>query len=287
MSRCAEIRRARPLLGTIVEIAVSGADEATLTRGIARAFAAVEKVHRLMSYHDPASDVGRFNEARVGEIVHVHRWTAAVVRLAQRLARETGGAFDITIAPRLAQLGYLPRLGPAAARETHATFRDLTVLPGATLRASRPLRIDLGGIAKGFAVDRAIAALRAAGVPSALVNAGGDLRAHGPRAWPVTIRHPERPGEMAGAIALRDAALATSATTFTRREWRGHWISPLLDGVSRVPRADLASVSVLAPTCILADALTKAVLAQPAAAAALLAHHRAVAFPPAPVSHAA
>ena len=275
MSSCADLRRARPLLGTIVEIAAAGAEEKVLERGIARAFAAIAQVQRWMSYHDPASDVGRLNDAPAGEAVRVHPWTQTVVRCAQRLAAETEGAFDITVAPHLAMLGYLPRLGPAAVREMRADFHDLEVLPGCRLRARRPLRIDLGGIAKGFAVDRAVAALRRAGVPEALVNAGGDLRALGPRAWSVAIRHPARPGDTAATLELRDAALATSATTFTRRAWRGRWVSPLLDGARRVPLAALTSISVLAPTCLLADALTKILLARPDTSSALLTRHRA------------
>ena len=275
MSSCAEVRRARPLLGTIVEITAVDADERVLERGIARAFSAIAIVQRLMSYHEPTSDVGRLNDAPVGEVVQVHPWTHLVVRRAQQLAAETGGTFDITVAPHLAMLGYLPRLGPAAQRETQATFRDLEVLSGSRLRARRPLRIDLGGIAKGFAVDRAIAALRGAGVADALVNAGGDLRSIGLRAWPISIRHPARPEETAATIALQNAALATSATYFTRRSRRGRWVSPLLDGVSRRPVGALASASVLAPTCLFADALTKTVMASTDYPATLLARHHA------------
>lgn len=273
MSSCAELRRARPLLGTIVEITASGAGEAQLELGIARAFAAVEKVHRLMSYHDPESDIGRLNEAPAREAVRVHRWTHHVVRCAQRLAVESGGVFDITVAPELIVLGYLPR--PAAPRQTRATFRDLEVLPGSLLRARRSLRIDLGGIAKGFAVDRAIAALQAVGVRSALINAGGDLRACGPRAWPVAIRHPSSPGITAATLAVRDAALATSATTFSRRRLRGRWISPLLDGATRRAFAGVASISILASDCLHADALTKIALARPDLAPAFLARYGA------------
>src|SRR5262249_23757459 len=96
-------RRARPLLGTIVEIS------ADVRGAIEPAFSAVEKVQRLMSYHDPFSEVTRLNSRACAAPVQVSLWTFEVLTAAQELARESGGAFDITVAPRLASWGYLPR----------------------------------------------------------------------------------------------------------------------------------------------------------------------------------
>src|SRR5690349_1263313 len=112
-SSCADsavVRRARPLLGTLVEISAAGVDERALVTAIGSAFSAVEKIQALMSYHDPFSELSRLNAAAHHEPTEVSAWTFAVLRTAQRLAAESDGVFDVTIAPRLASWGYLPRV---------------------------------------------------------------------------------------------------------------------------------------------------------------------------------
>jgi thiamine biosynthesis lipoprotein len=273
-----EVRRCQPLLGTFVEITVRAEDAAAVERGVADAFAAISKVQQAMSYHDPLSELSRLNQKAAAAPVQVSPWTFDVLTLAQQLAEESGGAFDITIASRLAAWGYLPRFRRSLGGEMRATWRDIELSPGRLVRFRRPLRVDLGGIAKGFAVDRAVDALRAVGVTAALVNAGGDLRAFGPEPWPVAIRHPARPGEIARTITIENAAIATSAAYFTRKKWRGCDVCPLVDGVTRRPCDDRLSVTVHAPSAVLADALCKIVAARRESAAALLASHGASAL---------
>ncbi len=272
-------RRARPYLGTIVEIAVEDpASGVPAQKAISEAFLAVDKVQRLMSYHDPFSELSRVNSSAHVAPVQVSPWTYAVLRTAQRLAAESGGAFDVTIAPRLAAWGYLPRVPANGRDEMRATWRDVELRPGRLVAFRRPLHMDLGGIAKGFAVDRAVEALRKAGVPAGVVNAGGDLRAFGDREFPVQIRHPREPGAAGHGFTLRNAAVATSATYFSRKQWRKCWVCPLVDGATRLPCEDEFSVSVHAPTALLADALTKIVVARREDAAPILQRHRASAL---------
>jgi thiamine biosynthesis lipoprotein len=153
------------------------------------------------------------------------------------------------------------------------------LLDGRRVRFRRPLRIDLGGIAKGYAVDRAVAALGAAGVEAALVNAGGDLRAFGARPWSVALRHPLSPARSAHGLELRDEALATSAAYFSRRRCGTGEVSALLDPRSGRPWLGAASVSVRAADCLHADALTKVVLfAPPPLAGQVLARYGAQAY---------
>ncbi len=280
-SPCGEsqvVRRARPHLGTIVEITASGLEEPALVSAVGAAFSAVSKVQSLMSYHDPLSELSRLNQGGHSEPVRVSAWTFSVLRAAQKLAAESDGAFDVTIAPRLVSWGYLPRVPTLGRGELLATWRDVVLGPGRFVQFRRPLHIDLGGIAKGFAVDCAVEILRRRGVPTGLVNAGGDLRAFGPRDWPVQIRHPRDPGAAGHAFALRDAAVATSATYFSRKRWRKCWVCPLVDGATRLPCEDQLSVSVHAPTALLADALTKIVLARRESAAAILQRYKASAL---------
>jgi thiamine biosynthesis lipoprotein len=256
MSGTIEVRRARPLLGTLVEIAARGGPREQIMTAIDRAFAAIECVHRLMSFHEADSDVSCINRRAHRVPVQVHPWTWRVLREALRLSRATRGAFDVTVADRLVRWGYLPRATAQTASARSGDWRDVRLLAGHRVRLARPVLIDLGGIAKGFAVDRAVAALRNHGSASGLVNAGGDLRAFGALAHVVYLRHPASPGKLLPAFELVSGALATSADYFARRSWRGEAVAPITLR-NRRTRATSASVTVEARTCMLADALTK------------------------------
>ena len=266
------------MLGTFVELKVQAESDAIAAKAVADAFAAIAKVQELMSYHDPFSELTRLNCKAERAPVQVSRWTFTVLKTAVTLSAQSEGAFDVTIAPRLASWGYLPRAARVLGGERLATWRDIELIGVCLVRYRRPLHIDLGGIAKGFAVDRAIDAARAAGATAALVNAGGDLRAFGPEPWPVAIRHPAQPGETAHSFALENSALATSAAYFSRKKWRGCAVCPLVDGVTRLPCDDRLSVSVQAPEAMLADALCKIVTARREASAAILSSYHASAL---------
>ena len=254
-----ELRRARPLLGTLVEIRARGGDQAVLVRAIDSAFGAVARVHGLMSFHRARSDVGRVNRLAWHAPVRVHPWTYAVLSEAQRVALASDGLFDVTVAPRLVAHRLLPALRGAPAPDRRATYRDIRLLPGFKVRFARPLLLDLGGIAKGFAVDRAVEQLRAAGVHSGVVNAGGDLRCFGSLTERVHVRHPQCPALLVPLADVRDGAIATSAAYFSRRRYAGREVSahvhPRRPGF--VPEH---SVSVAAAHCVTADAWTKVLL---------------------------
>jgi thiamine biosynthesis lipoprotein ApbE len=132
------------------------------------------------------------------------------------------------------------------------------------------LRLDLGGIAKGFAVDEAVNILRRGGIKCGLVNAGGDLRAFGPRPFAVGIRDPRRPGTMFASLVLKNCALATSAHYFAARLRPGARLGPFVDPRSGEFRSELASVTVVAKSALTADALTKVVMLDPDNSLAIL-----------------
>ena len=245
------LRRARPLLGTLVEIAVCAEDGETERRACDTGFAAIADVHRLMSFHERDSDVSRLNRAAHLRPVDVDPRTAAVLRRARAISALSTGAFDCTIGARMVELGLLPR-GDIANPSGAASHRDVAVGADDRVRFRRPLAIDLGGIAKGFAVDLAVAALARAGATAGCVNAGGDLRVFGDRAWPIAIRRPDAPAELVALPPLRNRAIATSADSFAAR---GNVIDPATGRAHRRP----ISVSVVANSCMDADALTKVV----------------------------
>ena len=224
------VRRARPLLGTLVEIRLR--DAQTGSPAFDRAFAAVERVHRCMSRQEAGSDVARINRAPAGASVQVDAWTRDVLQRAKELHAATDGLFDC-----------------AAALETEGSLEDIELGPDCGLRLRRPVTLTLDGIAKGYAVDRAVEALREAGVTSGSVNAGGDLRVFGSEAQPIHVRHPASPGSLIAIGAAAEAAVATSARYFSN--------SSLVDPRTRRAAITGWSATVIAADCTTADALTK------------------------------
>ncbi len=250
MSPWVETRRARPLLGTFVEIAARASGETALQRAVAVGFIAVAQVHGLMNRHDPLSEVSRLNREAARRKVRVHRWTQSVLRAAQRFAEDSKGAFDITLG-------------------AEASWRDIELDAQGRVRFHRPLTIDLGGIAKGFAVDQAVEMMKKAGALAGIVNAGGDLRIFGESTQAVQVRHPLHPGRAAATLLLRERALATSASYFA---------PVLVDGRTGKRIENNISITVGAPDCLTADALTKIGLSLREEAAELFARHKADAF---------
>lgn len=252
-------RRAQPWLGTLVEVTLADAlDETAAASAFDAAFGAIAEVHRLMSFHDAASDVSRINQMAVDSVLQVDGHAAAVLRAALDMSTATGGLFNIACASKLVQWDYLPGAGVDA--NTDASRPALHVDEAGNVRKLAPVLIDLGGIAKGYAVDVAIAALQRHGVAAACVNAGGDLRAFGESPFPVMVRDPRSPGQIACQIDLDNAAMATSGSYFSQKTIRGQLRSALVHGIDGSALVDSVSATVLAPDCMTADALTKLVL---------------------------
>jgi thiamine biosynthesis lipoprotein len=242
------LRRARPALGTLVEAGAraDAAEEALLVEAaFNQAFLAIAEVESALSAFDPFSDIGRFNGAAAGESFQVRADTIEVLTAALQLAQESDGLFDVT-----------QGTGPG----------DWSLTDGALRKHSATVRIDLGGIGKGHAVDRALEALRGA-LDSApcWINAGGDLRVSG-LDLPVSLRD-EVGGGVRPWMVLSDGALASS--------WFGPGARSRLAGNHGVPARH---VSVAAPRCLYSDALTKVVALSGRIDAKVLARHGAIAW---------
>ncbi|MEP6547969.1 MAG: FAD:protein FMN transferase [Gammaproteobacteria bacterium] len=272
------VRRARPILGTMVGISVyDQLAELKLHAAIDAAFACIERVHALMSFHLPDSELSRLNRDAVRRAQQVDPHTYAVFDAALRMAASSGGAFDPCIAPRLEEWGLLPH--SAVPVDPSGNWRDIELLPGRRIRYSRPVRVDLGGIAKGYAVDLAVRSIQRYGVENIVVNAGGDLRVVGSHTQSVRLRCPSSPLYSAHAVDLCNAALATSADYFSRRASATDGVSALVNPRDNTPYLGGRSVSVRAEDCMTADALTKVVMFAPTAIAeTVLADYRAEAF---------
>ena len=254
----AGLRRARPLLGTFVEIAVAGAPRVDLGAAVAAAFDAIANVHALMSFQEAGSDVARINKEAVSRPAAVHDWTYQVLKAALALHRRSDGAFDVAVAGK------------------GATSSAIELLPDNHVSFAHPgVKIDLSGIAKGFAVDCAIDVLREQGVPRALVNAGGDLAAFGLPGETVHVRDPRDPSRLLLQVAVADQALASSGRRFDPFQSAGSAQSAIIDPSTGEAVQAIQAATVRAPSCMIADALTKVVMVAGTGASAVLEHYRA------------
>lgn len=258
------LTRCRPLLGTFVEITVPG----EAASSIDAAFAAMAHVHARMSFHEPGSDLARLREAAPGVAVTVAPETVQVLRIAGDLYDASGGLFDVTVGRELVRGGFLPRPPGIGRSRNWGTGADIEIVDDEHVRCMRPVLIDLGGIAKGYAVDRAVESLRRTGVAEGLVNAGGDLRMFGGRPWPVALRDAD--GQVRREVELADCAVATSANRSGRRRRWARVVTPHI-GFDRKAIVCKERVTVVADRCVTADAMTKIAMADHDLAQRLLA----------------
>jgi thiamine biosynthesis lipoprotein len=239
--------RVRPGLGTFIAIEAHAGSQLECEAAIGAAMRCFRRVEAAMHPWRPGSDLAALEAAACGDPVRVDPWTAEVLRLSQQLHGASGGVFDPCLPAEPGRLS------------------DLKVEPEGTLRKSCAMQLDLGGIAKGFAIDRAVEALQAAGCHGGLINAGGDARAFGREAFAIECRL----GTRSRRIELHEGALAVSSAGTEGRpsEHQGYYCRRAGDAVLHRRQA-----AVFAPSAALADALTKCVMLSPEpVSAALLA----------------
>jgi len=261
--------RCKPLLGTFVSVRIQGLEPATAQAAITAAFVEVASIHRLMSYHQSDSDVSRLNREGHRQAVLVDWRTYEVLRRAAEFSSHSAGVFDVTVASHLVATKQLPP-GSERAPTSGASWQDIELLADGRIRFLRPLWIDLGGIAKGFAVDRAIELLRAFTPAQACVNAGGDLRVLGSSTEQVRLMDGRVRSTVAPMVELTNGSVASSGAALDGD--RNPELPPNthIDGQTRLATRAGRFVTVLAPTCIVADALTKVVMARGLAARRVL-----------------
>lgn len=237
----AQVARLRPALGTWVAVEAIAPTEAAAMAAVESAYAAVAVAEGLFHPHRQGSDVLQINSAQVQSCVPIQASTWRLLRLSQEVYTASAGTFDPCLPTRPGRLCDLRLSSP----DQHSTWALCLA----------PLALDLGGIAKGYAVDCAIDALRVAGCSSGLVNAGGDLSVYG-RCAEVLLRDA---GGRCTPVALTDEALAVSDLDAQPRpaEHRGYYCR------SGSPRGTVRFAAVVAATGALADALTKCVLLAP------------------------
>lgn len=249
--------------GTTIQITLVHADEKVARAAIGEALAAAQRVDRLMSIYQPASQVYQLN--RDGVLHRPDPQLLAVLAQARALSQSTDGAFDITVQPlwlawrEAVARGELP--APAQRQQARAKVDWRQVEFGERRVALAPgMAITLNGLAQGYAADMALAAVQAHGIRHALLDTGefvarGRKRAHQP--WALGVRDPRDDQVLAATLFINGCGVATSGdyeSVFTPDYLHHHIFDP---AVGDSPR-ELASVTVMAPTGMLADGLSTA-----------------------------
>jgi thiamine biosynthesis lipoprotein len=271
----------RPLLGTFVEIEIRDArmPERVLEDLAEISFGRIARVQSLMSFGDPSSELSRLNACGHLHPLSINPWTREVIAEAQRLGKASEGVFDIAVAPTMDSLGFLPHLHVRQKHEEEeATLRDVVLHDNGRVSFRRLLRLDLGGLARGFAMDKAAEILIEANVGSATIAAGGDFRFIGRRPKLLPLRDPTATATADRMLSAKVTAPAvvTRAAYFANRchHWRKS--SHILHPCTQKPMRSNVTVSVFAQSCVQAEALTKVVLLdEPDSWKALLKRERA------------
>jgi thiamine biosynthesis lipoprotein len=227
--------RVRIGMGTYIAVDAEAPDTLSLERGIEAAFQAILLVERFMHPTHQGSDLVAIHGSQAGTAVSVHPWTWEVLDICKRVHHLSHGVFD-------------PCLPQSA-----GGLNDIGMPEASVVTRRAPLSLDLGGVAKGYAVDQAVGAMIEAGCTAGLVNAGGDLRVFGPQGHDVVCRDQQGASQV---LHLQETALATACVDHPLRpaEHRGYYHGVRRTGIHS------GSVAVIAPSAAIADALTKCLL---------------------------
>jgi FAD:protein FMN transferase len=260
--------REQAIMGTRIAVEVWQTDTAAGTAAIEAVLAEMHRIDALMSVYKPESQLSAVNRDAATRPVKVAPELARLVARALEFSKLSGGAFDITYASVGYLYDYRARRHPTDAEIEAAlpaiSWRHVAVdLAASTIRFLKPgVRIDLGGIAKGHAVDSSITILKARGITNATVTAGGDSRILGDRRgrpWIVGIRHPDDRSRVIARIPLEDAAISTSGDYERYFDEDGVRYHHIIDPKTGKSPHGVRSVTVIAPTSTLAEGLTKSV----------------------------
>ena len=249
-------------------VVVPRAKKTTAHEALAKAEAALRRIEALMSTYRDDSEVRRLKGASAMQRIGLSPETLEVLRTARHFAEVTGGAFDATAAPlfrlwkRCAELDRLPTQDELATARAASRWSAFTLFKDGAVKANSPAEVDLGGIAKGYAIDRAVETMKAAGCVGGLVDVGGDIRCFGTKPggypWRIAVRAPSGP-QYAGVLELESAAVCTSGDYLRFVVIKSKRYSHIIDPRSGMPVDTTPSATVIAPDATTADALATAI----------------------------
>jgi FAD:protein FMN transferase len=258
----------RYIMGNSVEVRAYNGDAASRTAGIDEAFAAIVEVDRVMSNWKPESELMVANRVAASAPVHLSDPLFAVIKAGLDVGDRSGGAFDLTVGPAIQLWGFrtrkphVPQDAEIAPLRATVSYRNVVLDEAShTMRFVRPgVEVDLGGIAKGFAVELAAGALRKRGL-AGYIDAGGNQymlgRPPGKNGWTVGVRDPDHPGELLGTLELPEGSVSTSAEYANFLTVDGKQYGHILDPRTLRPaESGTLSVTLYAPDATIADAVS-------------------------------
>lgn len=254
------IKRSRPLLGTFVEIEIADVTqpERVLVDLAEMALGRIARVQALMNFSDPASELSRLNACGHLHSLSINAWTREVIAEAVRLGKVSEGVFDIVRAPLMEGWGTGPQVFVKPRDGGVVTYRDIVLHQDGRVSFKRPLHLDVNGLARGFAIDKAAEILSEAGIVSAVIRAGGDLRFIGKRPKVLPLKDPTNGKDLVAKLTA--PAVATRAAFFANHCYHWRKVNHIAHPETGKPMRSNVSVTVFARNCVQAEALTKVVL---------------------------
>jgi len=263
----------RAILGTFVQIDICAKkmEGAKADRALKDVWARFEDINLRMNAYDPESEVARLHGYKTGENVQVSADLLEVVALSRKVSIETGGLFDITVRPlidvwnRAGELKKEPAYPEVVSAGLKTGSELIELVDERTMRFLYPgMEIDLGGVAKGYAVDGAARILRAQGFKDFFIDAGGDVYAAGlnlkGERWRIGIQHPRKKDELLDILSISDQAVTTSGDYERFVEIDGKHYSHIINPQTGYPQAGNISATVIAPSAMEADAYSTALM---------------------------
>lgn len=260
-----QVSRTALIMGTVVDVRAYGEEDTQLEKAVAAAFDEMSRVEQLFSSHIAESEISRLSAAT--ESLSLSPEVIDLLQMGQKISSDTSGAFNLCLGA-LKDLWQIEGEKPhiPSDQELSAVLKKtgtgaLTIVGDKVIKSRADIKIDLGGIAKGYAVDRAVSVLRQAGVTSATVNAGGDIALLGDkqgRPWRIGIQHPRQTNDLLVTLQLKDQAVVTSGDYERYFERDGIRYHHIFDPATGQPARQCQSVTVVAATAASADALATA-----------------------------
>ena len=265
------VRETRVLMDTFCEISCYASDKDKAVKAIDAAFKEIERVEGIFSKFNENSEVSKINAIAGLEKVAVTKETFSLTERAVYYSRISDGAFDITVAPLMEIWGFVRRYKLIPDKEViektleSVGYKNIELYPEelSVRFLNKGTKIDFGGIAKGYAVDRAKDILAAAGIKNGLINLGGNIfalgSAPGKKKWKIGVEDPRNKGKLLHSFELIDKAISTSGNYERFFEIEGKRYSHIINPVTGEPCQGIISVTVMADSAEQADAFSTAI----------------------------
>jgi thiamine biosynthesis lipoprotein len=262
-------------MGTQFNIVLYAADKLQAAAAANKAFERIDSLNQIFSDYIPNSELRKLSKQPINQWLDISSDLWKVLHFAQRISKKSKGAFDITIGPlsvlwrRAFRRQEFPNLKEIQAAKVKVNYKALRLKKNKRLVKLKAdgLRLDAGGIAKGYAVDEAYAVLKAQGFSIALVDGGGDIYAGDAppekEGWTIRIQDLKVGAIRDTILTIQNQAIATSGDKYKFLEWEGKRYAHIINPLTGMGITSRAQVTVLAPTCIQADALASTLTVLP------------------------